>query len=261
MGIITLTTDLGTKDSYVSSIKGAIFSQITDVNIVDISHSIEPFNIHQAAYIVKSCYNDFPSGTVHLIGVDSELTSNNEHLAIKYENHFFLGADNGIFSILFNKKLPDEIVQLNINQKTNSLTFPSKDILTIAACHIIRGGTLEIIGKKIYEFNEKRTELKPVIEKNTIRGTIIYIDNYGNVVSNINKETFEKTQKNREFRILFGRENEIISKISNKFKEVPIAEKLALFNNNNLLQISINQGRATNLLGLKFHDTIRIEFL
>ena len=260
MAIITLTTDLGNKDHYVASLKALILSENPDATIIDISHNIEPFNIQQASYILRNCYQNFPKGSIHIIGVDDELSLNNEHVAVELNGHFFIGADNGLFSLLINEVRPDKIVQLNITQKTNVLTFPTKDILAIAACHIARGGTLEIIGKTVEDFDVKKQDLKPVIEKNLIKGLIVYVDNYGNANTNISKSLFNQEIKDREFIILFGREDEVIRKIRNKYKEVPIAEKLAIFNNNNMLQIAINQGRANKLLGLKFHDIIRIEF-
>ena len=260
MPIITLTTDLGNKDNYVGAIKGAILSELDSVNIIDISHEVEPFNIQQAAYIVRNCYKEFPAGTIHVIGVDDELSLDNEHIALKMDGHFFIAADNGIFSILIKEIKPEIIVELNITQKTNSLTFATKDVLIIAACHLARGGTLEIIGKKIEELKQKRAELRPVIEPNLIKGTVIYIDSYGNAVTNISKSIFNKVQKGRTFSILFGREDEKINKIVTKYKDVSISDKLAIFDNNNQLQIAINQGKANTLLGLKFHDIIRIEF-
>ncbi|MEE2931526.1 MAG: SAM-dependent chlorinase/fluorinase [Bacteroidota bacterium] len=260
MAIITLTTDLGNKDHYVASLKAVILSENPDVTIIDISHDIEPFNIQQASHVLKNCYQDFPQGSIHIIGVDDELSLENEHLAVELNGHFFIGADNGLFSLLLNELHPDKIVQLSITQKSNSLTFATKDILAIAACHIARGGTLEIIGKVIDQFHVKKQELKPVIEKDLIKGLVVHIDNYGNANTNISKSLFNQLKKDRDFTILFGREDEIIKKIRDKYKEVPIAEKLAIFNNNDMLQIAINQGRANKLLGLKFHNIIRIEF-
>ena len=98
MAIITLTTDLGRKDNYVAALKGTILSEEIDVTIVDISHDIEPFNIQQAAYVVRNCYKDFPLGSIHIIAVDEELSLKNEHVAVKADGHFFISTDNGIFS-------------------------------------------------------------------------------------------------------------------------------------------------------------------
>tara|TARA_B100001758_G_C18347606_1_gene577918 strand:+ start:312 stop:1097 length:786 start_codon:yes stop_codon:yes gene_type:complete len=260
MAIITLTTDLGTKDSYLASVKAAILSQLKEVKIVDISNSIEPFNIQQAAYILRNCYKDFPAGTIHVISIDDELSTKCEHIAVKANNHYFIGADNGFFSLVFNDMKPEKIVKLNISLASNCMTFAAKNIFIPSACHLARGGTMEIIGTTINNFQVKKVELKAVLETDTIRGSVIYIDTYGNAITNINKSEFEQVQKSRSFIILFGREDEMITEISKKYKDVTTAEKLAIFGENNLLQIAINKGEASKLLGLKLHEIVRIEF-
>ena len=260
MSIITLTSDLGTKDSYLASVKGSIYSQLETAKIVDITNDIAPFNIQQAAYVLRNCFKDFPHGTIHIISVDDELSIKNEHLAVKANGHYFIGADNGLFSLLLNEVKAEKIVRLNISQTTNCMTFATKNIFVPAACHLARGGTMEIIGTEVTDFEIKRTELKAVIEKDMIRGAVIYVDSYGNATTSISKEVFEAVQRGRSFSILFGREDEQITNISSKYKEVPQSEKLAIFGENNLLQIAINQGKANKLLGLKLHEIIRIEF-
>ncbi|MDA0890104.1 MAG: SAM-dependent chlorinase/fluorinase [Bacteroidetes bacterium] len=260
MAIITLTTDLGTTDSYLASVKGAIYSQLEDVEIVDISNYIEPFNIQQAAYILRNCFKDFPVGTVHIISVDDELSITSEHLAVKVNGHYFVGADNGLFSLLFNEVKPEKIVKLNISLTSNCMTFAAKNIFVPAACHLARGGTMEIIGTATTDFEVKKMELKAVLQTDTIRGSVIYVDRYGNAITNISKAEFERVQKGRAFTILFGREDEMITELSEKYKDVTAAEKLALFGENNQLQIAMNKGEASKLLGLKLHEIVRIEF-
>ena len=233
MAIITLTTDLGTRDSYLASVKGAIYSQIEDIKVIDITNHIEPFNIQQAAHVLRNCFQDYPKGTVHVISVDDELSINNEHLAIMANNQYFIGPDNGVFSLIFSNINPEKIVKLNVTLTSNCMTFAAKNILIPAACHLARGGTMEIIGIPIDNFQVKKMELKAILQKDTIRGSIIYVDGYGNAFTNICKNDFEKVQKGRNFTILFGREDEMITKISNKYKDVPKAEKLALFSENN----------------------------
>jgi len=119
---------------------------------------------------------------------------------------------------------------------------------------------MEIIGTEVGDFETQKTELNAVITKDMIRGAVIYVDSYGNAITNISKEVFENAQKGRNISILFGREDEEITKISAKYKEVPLSEKLAIFGENRLLQIAINQGKANKLLGLKLHEIIRVEF-
>ena len=260
MALLTLTTDLGTTDSYLASVKGAIYSQLEEVKIIDISNHIESFNIQQAAYILRNCFKDFPTGTVHIISVDDELSITSEHLAVKTNGHYFIGADNGLFPLLFNEVKPEKIVKLNISLTTNCMTFAVKNIFVPAACHLARGGTMEIIGTATNDFEVKKTELKAVLETDMIRGSVVYIDSYGNAVTNINKNEFERVQKGRLFTILFGREDEMITELSEKYKDVSTAEKLALFGENNQLQIAINKGEASKLLGLKLYEIVRIEF-
>ena len=96
MAIITLTTDFGEKDHFVGAVKGAIYSELENVKIVDISHSISPFNVPEAAYIIQNVYNSFPKGSIHLIGIDSELNQENKHIAVKLDDHYFICANNGI---------------------------------------------------------------------------------------------------------------------------------------------------------------------
>ena len=260
MALLTLTTDLGTTDSYLASVKGAIYAQLEEVKIIDISNHIEPFNIQQAAYILRNCFKDFPIGTVHVISVDDELSITNEHLAVKAHGHYFIGADNGLFSLLFNEVNPEKLVRLNISLTANCMTFAAKNIFVPAACHLARGGTMEVIGTAINDFEVKKMELKAVLQKDMIRGSVVYVDSYGNALTNINKNEFERIQKGRSFTILFGREDEMITTLSEKYKDVTTAEKLALFGENNQLQIAINKGKASKLLGLKLHEIVRIEF-
>jgi S-adenosylmethionine hydrolase len=260
MAIITLTSDLGRKDSYLASVKGSIYSQLESAKIVDITNDIAPFNIQEAAYVLRNCFKDFPQGTIHIISVDDEITSANEHLAVKANGHYFIGTDNGLFSLLLNEMKAEKIVRLNISQSTNCMTFATKNIFVPAACHLARGGTMEIIGTEVADFEVKSSELKAVIEKNLIRGVVIYVDGYGNAITNISKKVFEGVQKGRAFSILFGREYEQITTISEKYKAVSPGGKLALFGENDLLQIAINQGEANKLLGLNLHEIIRIEF-
>ncbi len=258
MSIITLTTDLGLKDYYVAGIKGHILSQLPDATIVDISHEIPAFNISVAAFCLKNCYYDFPKGSIHIIGVSPEANEFTRHVVIKYQNHYFIGADNGMFSLLFDE-IPEVIFDLNIISNEEKRTFPTKDIFVSAACHIGRGGTLELIGTKIEGLTE-RTNFQPVIEDDVIRGMAMYIDSYGNVTTNITKSLVKLVGKNRDFSIVFRRSDYNIHELKFNYSEVPEGEKLALFSTNNHLEIAINKGNASKLFGIKLSDTIRIEF-
>lgn len=275
MPIITLTTDFGTKDHFVGAVKGSIYSELKDVKIVDISHDIMPFSITETAYVVKNSFRNFPPGTIHIIGVDSEISIENRPIAIAMGGQYFLGCDNGILSMITNEINPDKIVEITIPEP-EEFKFSILGIFIKVACHIARGGTLEVIGKKIPEI-KNIFEIQPRVneEKNQIVGSIIYIDNFGNVISNISKSTFHNIGKGRKFEVIAR--NYVFTKILEKYNDIvdysipadkrqDDGKKLALFNCSDYLEISIYRsnlktvGGAANLLGLNYRDNITIRF-
>jgi len=264
MKIITLTTDMGLKDYYVAAVKGAIISQLEDVKIVDISHQIAPFDIAQASFVVRNCFNEFPKGTIHIIGVNPFVNEETKHVLIEYKDHYFIGADNGIFSLLFTRQ-PEKIFELNIFEETYNQSFPTKNVFVKAACHIARGGTPEVIGKQI-ETLQKKQLFRATAESNVIKGTVIYIDSYGNIITNISRKLFYEIKQDRAFKIYLTRAGYTITKIRKNYNEVPDGEKVALFSSSGYLEIAINRGvegsggGANKLFGLKITDTITIEF-
>jgi len=258
MGIITLTTDLGHKDFYQAALKGSLLSLLPAVRIVDISHDIAPFDLQQAAFIIKNSYHYFPKKTVHLIGVDSVYNKDTRYLAMKYKGYYFIGADNGIFSLIFDDQ-PDEIVEISIIQDLKFLHFPLTDIFAKAACHLAKGGKLAEIGEPVDNLVERKV-LEPIVDDDSIRGRVIYIDSFQNVITNIHKEVFTQVQRDRPF-VLYFKRNETISHLSWHYNEVPEGEKLCLFGISNYLEIAINKGNASGLLGLKADEVVRIEFL
>ncbi|GAA4952638.1 SAM-dependent chlorinase/fluorinase [Algibacter agarivorans] len=276
MAIITLTTDFGEKDYFAGATKGAIYSELPDVKIVDISHSVSPFNIPEAAYMIWNAYNSFPKGTIHIIGIDSEINPENKHIAIKLDDHYFICANNGIMSMICSEIAPQKIVEINIHDKIQT-SFPVLDVFVKVACHIARGGTLEVIGKSIAEIKPIKN-IAPYVndDKTQIIGSIIYIDNYGNVVTNISRSFFETIQKGRAFEI--SARNYTFKKIHNKYSDIvnfDIPEnkrhdegrKLVVFNSGDFLEIAVYKsnsatvGSASTLLGLGLMDAVSISFI
>ena len=194
---------------------------------------------------------------MHLIGIDTVYNSDTKYLAVRYKNHYFVGSDNGIFSLMFNAE-PDEIVEINIMQDLKFLHFPLADIFVKAACHLADGGKLNKIGLPITNI-EKKMNLQPIVEKNVIKGSVIYIDSFQNVITNITKEFFNKVQQGRRFTLYFKR-NETINQLSWHYNEVPEGEKLCLFGISDHLEIAINKGNASGLLGLGLGDSVIIDF-
>lgn len=258
MAIITLTTDLGLKDYYVASVKGAILKELPEASIVDISHEIPVFDLQKCAFVVKNSYLDFPEGSIHIIGVNSDFDVETPHVAIYNNGHYFIGADNGIFSLIHDNP-PEKIVELTLSQDTDSVTFPTKDVFVKAACHIARGGTLEVIGKPLKEL-AVRTMFRAVSEQNIIKGIAIYVDHYGNIITNITERLFKEFGNGRNFKILFRSAEYEIDTLSNSYNSVAEGERLALLSSAKNIEIAINKGNASNLFGIKQGDIIRVEF-
>ena len=217
MPIVSLTTDFGEKDYSVSAIKASLHIEIPEARVIDVSHQISPFNHTEASYILKNAYTAFPKGSIHVLGVDSERTPEVSHVAMLLNGHYFIGADNGVFSLIAEETQPEKIVEINIHQNLVS-SFPVLDVFVKVAGHLARNGQLEVIGKTIQNV-KKVTGLNPVVapEGNALMGSIIYIDNYGNVVTNITKKQFQEVGKSRDFTI-FAR-TEKFHKIVNHYSE------------------------------------------
>ncbi len=275
MAIITLTTDFGEKDHFVGAVKGTIYSEIEDVRIVDISHSVSPFHITEASYIIKNAYKCFPKGSIHIIGIDSELTPENKHLAVFLDGHYFICANNGILSLIASEINPDKIVEINIHN-TVETNFPVLDVFVRVACHLARGGTLEVVGKSIENLKYLK-ELEPSLnaDKNQIIGHVLYIDNYGNVVTNISRKLFDSAGKGRSYSLtartarfteIFETYSDAINFKLEKEKREEDGKKLAIFNSADYIELAIYKsnpstvGSASTLFGLELRDTITIKF-
>jgi len=259
MSIITLTSDWGLKDHYLASVKGAFLRSIPEVTLIDISHQIPPFDLNQASFILKSAYKNFPEGTIHIVGVNTEASIEMPHVLIKYNKHYFIGADNGVFALMFDET-PELIIELDIIQTSNRFSFSTKDVFVQAAMHLIEGNDIMLLGEKRESLTNK-ISFKPVIETNLIKGKVIYIDSYQNVITNITEDSFKEVVKGREFKILLRAGSYEITNISKSYMDVSEGELLALFDSENYLEISINKGKASGLLGLGIDDVIRIEVL
>lgn len=274
MSIITLTTDYGLKDHFVGALKGKILSEYSEAAVIDISHDVDPFNTVEASYIIGASYASFPKGTVHLIGVDMEFNKENQHIVMQWNDHYFIAADNGILSMLSQKIVPQKIVTINIHDRLPS-DASDLDVFVKVACHIAKGGLLNVIGKEIKSIKQV-TDLQAVLsdDGNSLKGHVIYIDHFGNVISNISKKYFIEVAKGRPYEIVLKTKN--IKTILPNYSAIassdkyPIksyeGEKLAIFNEAGFLEIAIFRsnpskvGSANSLLGLNYRDVINIVF-
>ena len=280
MPIITLTTDFGLKDYFVSTLKATILRELPLVKIVDISHEISPFNIPETGYIINNAFAYFPKNTIHIIGVDAEWNLNNKHIVIQRRTQYCIVADNGILSLLLKDNIPTQQYEIEIPEQQKSI-FPVLDIFVKVAIHIANGGALSAIGKPIQTLNILAQNEANINENgNQIIGNAIYIDHFGNVVFNISKQQFETVCKNRKYKISAGSHKYKIETIVEKYSDVVkfnlLYDKkqltdegtaLAVFNSAGFFQVSIYKsnlksvGGASTLLGLKYGSSLIIDFI
>ncbi|MEC5166382.1 S-adenosylmethionine hydrolase [Flavobacterium sp. PL11] len=274
MSIITLTTDYGLKDHFVGALKGKILSEYSEAKIIDITHYIDPFNTVEASYIISAAYSSFPKGTIHLIGVDMESNKENKLIVMKWNDHYFIAADNGILSILTQKIKPQKIVAIAL---ADLLPEDSSDIaiFVYVACHLAKNGLMDVMGKRITAIKEVSSYQAIVApDHSSVKGNVIYIDHFGNIVTNITKEYFIEIAKGRTYEIELKTKN--IKTILPNYSAIatsdkyPIkyyeGEKLAIFNEAGFLEIAIFRsnpstvGSAASLLGLNYQSIINIVF-
>ncbi|CAM3542593.1 SAM-dependent chlorinase/fluorinase [Flavobacterium gelidilacus] len=273
MSIITLTSDFGYKDHYVGALKGKILSQFLEAKIVDLSHQINYFNIFETSYIIEASYKNFPKNTVHIVCVNAERIENVKHIVLQWEDQFFIAADNGILNALIQKKKAQKIAVITIHDRLEDTS--DMNVFATVACHLAKGGNISVIGKEIEALSEFYTQKLTISDTfEEIKGTIIYIDHFGNCVTNITKKAFDEVAKNRSFEIKF--KNKTLNRVHKNYSDFIVSpnkslkkyegDYLAIFNEAGYLEIAIyngtpdSLGTATSLIGLRFRDSVTVKF-
>lgn len=256
MPLMTLTTDWGTRDYGVSALKGMMISGMSGMVFVDISHDVARHNIQQAAYIFGNAFTHYPEGTLHFIGVHASTDQPAELLCIRKNQHFFIGLNDGFFSLVF-EETPAEMISLKAGDGATGI-YDMKAI-TGAALHLLTGNNLYDLGDRQVNFI-RRSAFLPTTDEELINGVVIYVDDFGNVVTNITRQLFEKQRRGRMFEIIVRKSQYSVNTISTRYNEVAPGGSLALFNDAGFLEIAINEDSAFRLMNLRLNDTVRIEF-
>ena len=254
MPIVTLLTDSGESDHYVASIKAKIIATNPVVQIVDLSHSIRSCDIAHAAFVLKSVFREFPAGTVHLAGVDA--AGNGEaFIALQMEDHFFVGADNGLFGLIGDQP-HQQLIQL-ASSRSGALTFPERDIFAPAAAKLASGVPVTDLGKPLSVF-KRMTDRQVKATKKQITGQVVRVDNSGNLITNIPQEAFEALSKGKGYTVQFGGEK--FRRMHTRYDQADEGECFLIFNTLGLLEIGIYKGNASELLGLDYDSVVNIVF-
>ena len=262
--IITLTSDYGVDSLYAAALRGAIISRDSGVRIVDVSHSIRPFDTNHAAFALRATAHHFPKGTVHLIALNTTQTGEYAHRVMELGGQFYIALDDGIFSLIADRE-PDAIHDITVTSESDLLTFPERHIFVQVACHLVQGGVPAVIGRPATGWVESEWK-RPLIGADYVQGVVLHVDNYGNLITNIDERTFKEVGKDRPFRIPLKSIRMDVNRIHRHYGAVPDGERVALFNHMGLLEIAINNGAqgagggASQLFGLKTDASVRIEF-
>lgn len=254
--IVTLTTDFGQAGGYVGAVKGVLLGIAPQVKIVDITHQISPFNILEGALVLNSFYRFFPRGTIHLVVVDPGVGGKRKGILVRTDDYFFVGPDNGLFSLIYEKERIREIVNLT-NSKyflgKPSSTFHARDIFVSVSAYLSLGVKPEEFGPPAEECFKLKLP-QPVKKKNRLTGEIVYIDNFGNLVTNIEANSIAKAK-----RIQIRIKNRKINHLNSFYEQEKKGKFLALIGSSNFLEIAVSQGSAQKLLKAETGDKITIE--
>lgn len=258
MPIITLTSDLGDSSHYPAILKGIILSLFPSATMVDVTHNIPNFDLLQAAYVVQHTFPAFPDGSIHIVAIDPEHGELATGVVMVYNKQYFIAPDNGVLSLICDGAVKEavEIQHEGLMKGEYPTSFRAARTFAPTAAFLASGGTLDEIGETIVMKDLRWGE--PSYNGNCLRGKIIHIDKFGNAITNIRKTGFLEIKQNRRFEIFIR--NVRLKRIVNTYSDVAKADALAIFGESQNLEIAMREASAAELLGLKIHDMITIEF-
>jgi S-adenosylmethionine hydrolase len=259
MTIITLTTDWHNDDFYTGAIKGLLYGKCPDVKVIDITHKIDTFKYTQAAFILRNVYKYYPPGTIHIVGIQSNINENQHPVCIKTDNQYFIGSSGGIFSLIFDKK-PDIVIKINETDTIKRSTFPELTIFAETAAMIANGTDIKQLGSKFTEMT-RFMQIMPAVDKGVITGQIIYIDSYKNVITNISEQLFYDLKQDKKFVMAVKSDSYKVNKISIGYSDVERGEILALFNSAGLLEFAMRDGKIAELADIQINTPVIVKYL
>jgi len=261
MSIITLITDWGEDGAYVGAFKGKLLNQHPTASVIDISHKIKSFDKLEGAFILKNCYKLYPQNSIHVLGIggnSSKKRESVEYIAFKKNGHYFIGANDGIWGLIFDEPVTEASV---INSSSSGIQhgFPEIEYFAKAINYIMENQSIELLGQLTQKITLRQPKL-PISRNNEIIGEVIFNDNYGNAITNISKEYFEQIRKDRFFKIEVKSFRNKITQISTAYSDVENGELLAIYSFTGFLEIAIANGSAKDLLSIVKNTNIQIFF-
>ncbi len=258
MSCVSLVTDFGLCDNFVGVMKAVILKINPRTQIVDLCHEVFPQDILAAAFLLSSAYAYFPRGTVHLVVVDPGVGSKRKGIIVKTKDYFFVAPDNGVLSLVLQKESPLKIVEIiNFRYFLRPVcsSFHGRDIFAPVAAHLSYGESIDNFGKSLTSYHKLEFP-KIKISADTLAGEIIYIDRFGNLVSNIEKKDFFNIVKNNKYKIFVR--NKTINRLSEGYGDSAPLKPLALFDSFGFLEIAVNSHSAEKILNVNKGAAIKI---
>ncbi|NNE28217.1 MAG: SAM-dependent chlorinase/fluorinase [Saprospiraceae bacterium] len=254
MAILTLTTDYGDKDYYVGALKGALLASNPSLNIADISHQIPPFDIVHAAYVVKNAYSFYPKDTLHFVGVNNQNPEEEDFILARLGDHWILAPDNGLVSLISSDGIGEVFRYLKKNHQWSSFHESIGWMVAKFFSSPPPGEYSEAVSSM-----NNAIALTAIGGENDIRGAIVHIDNYGNLVSNIHRDLFQEVCQQRAFEILL-KPHLTVNAVLNSLAGVPVGDTFALFNAAGFLTFGVCMGDGSTLHGISKGSTLQIKF-
>ncbi|AXJ00337.1 hypothetical protein CYPRO_1072 [Cyclonatronum proteinivorum] len=256
--LITLTTDFGYQDYYTAAMKAAILRINPQARMIDISHALPPQDIMAGAWVLKNAAFDFPPGTVHLCVVDPGVGSDRRPLICEIEGHFFVGPDNGLFPLTASGKnlRAREIQNQDFMRKPVSNTFHGRDIFAPAAAYLSTGTPPEAFGPVVEKPVYYRWA-EPIADQEGVQGWVSHIDTYGNLITNIPQNLLPENG-NPGVKIYAG--SAILDAVEHCYSSVTEGEPLALIGSSGMLEISVRDGNAAEMLSARKGTVVSVVF-
>ncbi|HEB76166.1 MAG TPA: hypothetical protein ENJ04_07435 [Nitrospirae bacterium] len=257
--VITLTTDFGTRDPFVGQMKGVILNTNPDVELVDITHDISPHNIREGAVLTGMSYEYFPPRTIHLAVVDPGVGSGRRPIIVATQNHYFVGPDNGLFSMIYMKERDSfRVIHITSDHyflNKDSTTFHGRDIFAPVAAWLAKGIPVDHFGTLIEDFMNIHLPEPTAPSRNTIEGEVIYIDRFGNAITNVSSDLLNDAVNGGRMKVVLkGR----MVPLRSCYADVDDKGLYCLINSFGLLEFFICRGSAAESFGIRIGDTVGI---
>jgi S-adenosylmethionine hydrolase len=257
-GPITLTTDFGTSDHFVGTMKGVILGISPRARIVDITHEIAPQDVNEAAFVIAQAWRYFPKGTIHVVVVDPGVGSARRAILCEAEGQFFVAPDNGVLSRIYDSSRHKVRVISNekLFLKSVSKTFHGRDVFAPAAAHLSKGLAPAKFGKLIHDCIRNFLSKPARLSRHDWNGAVLKVDRFGNLITNFHIDEFpDAIEKPIELRAGLER----ITRLATTYAETATGELLAIVGSSGYIEVVVNQGSAAKLLGVGVGSPIELE--